>query len=158
MSSILPGSNEVIRVLVIEDSPEDRELLQRQLRQARLADGVRFISDGKEALKFVAENSAELDECLMVIFLDLKLPGLSGLDLLYKIRKIPEIATIPVIVMTSSQRSGDLEECRKLRVANYVEKPVTFASFSKAMADVFHLKRNTRIEPSGKTGVLSALR
>lgn len=156
---MLSSHSEEIRVLVIEDNPEDRALLQRQLRKTGLAEGICFISDGKEALKFVAENSAALDENLRVIFLDLKLPGLDGLELLRKIRKIPGIAAIPVIVMTSSQRPGDLEECRKLKVANYVEKPVTFASFSKAMADVFHL-RAIRSEASEKTdiGVLSLAR
>ena len=156
---MLSSHSEEIRVLVIEDNPEDRALLQRQLRKTGLAEGICFISDGKEALKFVAENSAALDENLRVIFLDLKLPGLDGLELLRKIRKIPGIAAIPVIVMTSSQRPGDLEECRKLKVANYVEKPVTFASFSKAMADVFHL-RAIRSEASEKTdiGALSLAR
>jgi len=146
-----------VRVLVIEDNPEDRELLQRQLRKSGLAEGICFISDGKEALKFIADNSVVLGENLMVIFLDLKLPGLDGLELLRKIRKNPESAAIPVIVMTSSQRPSDLEECRKLKTANYVEKPVTFASFSKAMADVFHLRAD-RAEPPEKPniGVLSA--
>jgi CheY-like chemotaxis protein len=153
-------SSEVPRVLVIEDNPEDRELLQRQLRQTRLAEGVHFIDDGKEALRFITKNSEVLDENLMVIFLDLKLPGLGGLELLRKIRKIPGMATIPVIVMTSSQRPSDIEECRKLKVANYVEKPVTFTSFSKAMADVFHLKKSVNVGVGEKPdiGTLSAAR
>jgi two-component system response regulator len=137
----LPASQ--VRVLVVEDNADDRELLLRQLRKTGMADQVKFISDGKEALLFLtAPEPRPADEDLIAIFLDLNLPSLSGLDLLRLLRQNETLQDTPVIVMTSSNNPRDLEECRRLRVTQYVSKPVTFTSFSKAVADVFHLPRN----------------
>jgi two-component system response regulator len=136
------GTAESVRVLVIEDNPDDRELLSRQLRKGGLADQVKFISDGKEALEYLIGPEAPDPENLVVILLDLRLPSLSGLELLRQLRSRREFQSVPVTVMTSSNNPHDLEECRRLNVAHYVNKPVTFSSFSKAVADVFHSPRN----------------
>lgn len=127
-----------MRVLVIEDNEDDRELLLRQLTKSKMAEQVKFIADGREALDFLLQDKGGLVESLMVIFLDLKLPGVGGLEVLRRIRQTSHLRSIPVVVMTSSQDPADLEQCTALRVDNYVEKPVTFSAFSKAMADVFH--------------------
>jgi two-component system response regulator len=138
-----PSPASQVRVLVVEDNADDRELLLRQLRKTGMADQVKFISDGKEALLFLtASDQQPADEDLIAIFLDLNLPSLSGLDLLRLLRQNETLQDTPVIVMTSSNNPRDLEECRRLRVTQYVSKPVTFTSFSKAVADVFHLPRN----------------
>ena len=60
------------------------------------------------------------------------------LELLRRLRARGNFRNVPVMVMTSSNDPNDLEECRKLKVINYVTKPITFSSFSKAVADVFH--------------------
>ena len=131
-----------VRVLVIEDNPDDRELLLRQLRKSGMDNHVKFISNGKEALDFLlTPRAVPLCNALIAIFLDLKLPALSGIELLRRLRTREELLAVPVIVMTSSNNPDDLEECRRLKVTNYVSKPVTFTSFSKAVADVFHLPR-----------------
>jgi two-component system response regulator len=131
-----------VRVLVVEDNDDDRELLLRQLRKTGMDSHVKFISNGQEALEFLTKPRAvSLSEDLIAIFLDLKLPSLSGLELLRRLRVRDELQDTPVIVMTSSNDPKDLEECRRLKVTNYVSKPVTFTSFSKAVADVFHLPR-----------------
>jgi CheY-like chemotaxis protein len=129
-----------VRVLVVEDNADDRELLLRQLRKSGMDSHVKFISDGKEALDFLSLKNDPADE-LIAIFLDLRLPSLSGIELLRRLRGQGPLQDVPVIVMTSSIDPNDLEECRRLKVTNYVSKPVTFTSFSKAVADVFHLPR-----------------
>jgi CheY-like chemotaxis protein len=129
-----------VRVLVVEDDADDRELLMRQLRKSGMDSHVRFISNGQEALEFLTGSGRTKSiEELIAVFLDLKLPGLSGLELLRRVRVQEELRKLPVIVMTSSNDPNDLEECRRLKVTNYVSKPVTFTSFSKAVADVFHV-------------------
>jgi CheY-like chemotaxis protein len=131
-----------VRVLVVEDNDDDRELLLRQLRKTGMDSHVKFISDGQEALDFLTRPRAvSLTKDLIAIFLDLKLPSLGGLELLRRLRQREEFRATSVIVMTSSNDPKDLEECRRLQVTNYVSKPVTFTSFSKAVADVFHLPR-----------------
>jgi two-component system response regulator len=136
------NSDASVRVLVIEDNADDRELLLRQLRKSGMDSHVKFISNGQEALDFLTRpREIPLTEELIAIFLDLKLPSLSGLELLRRVRRQDELQDIPVIVMTSSNDPNDLDECRRLKVTNYVSKPVTFTSFSKAVADVFHLPR-----------------
>jgi len=147
MSANPPES--LVRVLVIEDNPDDRELLLRQLRKSGMDTHVKFISNGQEALDFLTQpRPVSLAEELIAIFLDLKLPGLGGLELLRRLRNRAGLDDIPVIVMTSSNNPDDLEECRRLKVTNYVSKPVTFTSFSKAVADVFHLPRFQPTPPS----------
>jgi CheY-like chemotaxis protein len=136
------SSDVSVRVLVVEDNADDRELLLRQLRKSGMDSHVKFISDGREALEFLTRTRpASLIDDLIAIFLDLRLPSLGGLELLRRLRLRDELQDIPVIVMTSSNDPNDLEECRRLKVTNYVSKPVTFTSFSKAVADVFHLPR-----------------
>jgi CheY-like chemotaxis protein len=131
-------SGHLVRVLVVEDNADDRELLLRQLRKSGMDTHVKFISNGLEALEFFTGGNGALTEDLIAIFLDLKLPGLNGLELLRRLRAREELNSVPVIVMTSSNNPEDLSECQRLRVNNYVSKPVTFTSFSKAVADVFH--------------------
>jgi two-component system, response regulator len=142
MTTTTKPSEPRVRVVVVEDNDDDRELLLRQLRKTGMDSHVKFISDGQEALDFLTRPQAvSLAQDIIAIFLDLKLPNLGGLELLRRLRQREELRTTPVIVMTSSNDPKDLEECRRLQVTNYVSKPVTFTSFSKAVADVFHLPR-----------------
>jgi CheY-like chemotaxis protein len=142
MGDQIPGEQPV-RVLVIEDNEDDRELLQRQLHKSGMDRQVKFISDGREAIDFLTgPHMRSVAENLIAVLLDLRLPSLSGLDVLRNMRSREELRSTPVIVMTSSNDPRDLEECRNLKVLNYVSKPVTFNSFSKAVAGVFHLPSN----------------
>ncbi|PTX99979.1 two-component system response regulator [Verrucomicrobia bacterium LW23] len=134
-------NDDPIRVLVVEDNQDDRELLLRQLRKAQMDSYVKFISDGREALDFLSGDDAadgKAGDSIIALFLDLKLPSMGGIELLRRIKKMPRYARLPVIVMTSSNDPFDLEECRRLNVHQYVEKPITFSSFSHAVANVFH--------------------
>ena len=127
-----------VKVLVIEDNADDRELLRRQLSKSGLDGHVKFISDGQEALDLLTGPNAPPHDDLIIILLDLRLPSLSGLELLRRLRALPRFQSLPVTVMTSSNDPRDLEECHRLNVLNYLTKPVTFDSFSKAVASVFH--------------------
>jgi two-component system response regulator len=129
-----PKPHEVFRVVVVEDNEDDRELLVRQLRKSEIEHHVKFLTDGKEALRFFAELPPPAPFCdLIAIFLDLKLPGMHGLDVLRGIRKTPRVARTPVVIMTSSLNPKDFEACQELGVSAYVPKPITFEAFSKAI-------------------------
>lgn len=129
------------RVLVVEDSPADQELLQYQLRKSQMAENVVFVSDALRALDLLTgPESKTFRQDLIAVFLDIGLPGMSGIEFLRKIRTMPKMEDLPVIIMTSSSDPRHMEECKRLKVAGYVKKPVTFDSFSKAVANIFHQK------------------
>jgi CheY-like chemotaxis protein len=152
----MPGfsmSENLVRVVVIEDNADDRELLLRQLRKSGMDSHVKFIANGQEALDFLTSPQAPaLGEELIAIFLDLKLPSLNGLELLRRLRASEKLQKLPVIVMTSSDDPKDMDECRRLNVISYVPKPVSFTTFSKAVADVFHLPRAEENSPLSSDG------
>lgn len=135
--SLMPA---VVRVVVVEDNLDDRDLLIRQLRKSKIDEHVKFLTDGREALRFLSHlPPAQPFTDLIAIFLDLKLPGLSGIDLLREIRSLPRTRNIPVIIMTSSLDPRDFEACKELKVAAFVPKPITFDSFSKAITSLTHI-------------------
>jgi len=135
-----PMVDNPVRVIVIEDNEDDRDLLLHQLKKSGMDSHVKFIANGQEALDFLTgPHAPALAEELIAIFIDLKLPSLDGLEILRRLRATEKLRSLPVIVMTSSNDPVDMEECRRLNVISYVPKPVSFATFSKAVADVFHL-------------------
>ena len=129
------------RILIVEDNPDDETLLLRQLKKAQLEKHVRVIHNGTRAIAYVKNPQFEC-ESVAAIFLDLKLPGASGLEVLREIRADQRLQRVPVIVMTSSNSPEELEECRELGIAFFVQKPLTFASFAKAFADLFHARQS----------------
>ncbi len=135
-----PRDAEIVRVLVVEDDEDDRELLTRQLRKSGTDSHVKFIPDGKEALDFLSHLPPPKPFCdLIAIFLDLRLPSMGGMEILRRIKKMRRAANIPVIIMTGALDPKDFEECQRLHVAAYVMKPVTFESFSRAITGLVHL-------------------
>jgi CheY-like chemotaxis protein len=129
------------QILIIEDNADDQLLLLRQLRNAGLAQHIKIISNGGEALHYLKDENLKGAD-LAAIFLDLKLPKVSGLKVLESLRTRDALSNVPVIVMTSSNAPEDLEKCKELGVYSFVQKPLTFSSFAKAFADSFHARRD----------------
>lgn len=128
-----------IRVLVVEDNPNDQELLHRQLRKTPLGEHVLFFTDPRKALTLLrAPESAPLRQGLVALFLDINLPHMSGIELLRRVRQIEGLDNLPVIVMTTDPRPETLTACKELRVSYIADKPVTLTQFSKVIADLFH--------------------
>ncbi len=147
-SQPVQATQPIVRVVVVEDDENDRLLLTRQLRKSDIDRHVKFLSDGKEALEFLTDLPPAAPFCdLIAIFLDLNLPGMSGLNLLGQIRKTPSVQSTPVIIMTGSLDPKDFEACQDLKVAAYIPKPVTFDLFSKAITALPHM-------PVSQTGKL----
>jgi CheY-like chemotaxis protein len=138
----------IVRVVVVEDDADDRELLTRQLRKSKIDSHVRFLTDGKEALNFLSHLPPAAPYCdLIAIFLDLKLPGMSGVELLREIRRTPRVQGTPVIIMTSSLDPKDFEACQDLKASAFIPKPITFELFTKAITSL-------PVLPSTQTGAL----
>lgn len=120
-------------ILLIEDSLEDADLMIRVIKQENPATRVKVIDDGADALSYLFDkgfsvNSANLPK---VIFLDVKLPRLTGPQVLSKLRETESTSTIPVVIMTSSNQQADIDECYRLGANSYLVKPIDFPSFQK---------------------------
>src|SRR5574340_284389 len=120
------------RILLVEDSPNDVELTLEALSEHKLANEVEVAKDGQEALDFLyrkGQFSDRPDGNPAVILLDLKLPKISGLEVLRQIRADEKLKLIPVVVLTSSREETDRVASYSVGVNAYVVKPVDFHSF-----------------------------
>lgn len=120
-------------ILLVEDNDEDLELTLRALRQHRLTNRIHVARDGAEALAYFKANTNQLPK---VVLLDLKLPKVSGLEVLEAIRADERTRSLPVVVLTSSREEPDVKRCYDLGVNSYIVKPVDFDAFVKAVAEV----------------------
>lgn len=126
-------------VLLVEDNPDDAELTIRALKKQGLVNEIHLVSDGEEALEFIfAKGKYEGRNTLKkikVILLDLKLPKVSGMEVLKEIKAHPETSNIPVVVVSSSKEDPDIKSAYALGANSYVVKPVDFNDFMKAIQD-----------------------
>ncbi|SFN88893.1 hypothetical protein SAMN05216386_2089 [Nitrosospira briensis] len=120
--------NTALPILLIEDNPMDVDLTRRAFIRHNLAYPLEVLRDGQEALDFIAGRRAG-EPVPSVILLDLKLPKVSGLDVLRAIRAHPDLGTVPVVVLTSSADDGDVHQAYKLGANSYILKSVDFEKF-----------------------------
>ncbi|PYS41390.1 MAG: two-component system response regulator [Acidobacteria bacterium] len=123
---------ETVEILLVEDNPNDAELTQRALKKTNLDVGLATVRDGAEALEYLFSNRPKPK----VIFLDLKLPKIDGIEVLRRVRADDRLRSVPVVVLTSSQEERDISQCYKLGVNSYIVKPVEFEKFYKAVGDL----------------------
>ncbi len=124
-------------ILMVEDDPDDVALTLRALKKHDIKNEVVVVEDGAEALEFIfatgahaGRDAGHLPEFVM---LDLKLPKVSGLEVLKRIRADERTATLPVVIFTSSKEERDLAEGYNLGANSYVRKPVEFDEFAEAV-------------------------
>ena len=127
------ATDSLTRLLVVEDNEDDTFLLTRQLARAQIDDCVTVIGNGLDALAFLKQTSP----LPLAVFLDLSLPGMSGIDVLKEMKKEASLQNLPVIVMTGSIRPTDMDECTRLGVTAYLTKPIALSTFIKTVTDLF---------------------
>ncbi|MEJ2158331.1 MAG: response regulator [Desulfobacteraceae bacterium] len=124
------------RILLVEDDPKDVELMLSALSEHNLANEVAIARDGVEALDYLFQRGSFDQRPAgnpVVILLDLKMPRLDGLQVIQQIKADEQLRLIPVVVLTSSSESPDLEACYQLGANAYVVKPVSFVEFVDAV-------------------------
>lgn len=135
-------SSNPVEVLLVEDNSRDAELTMRTLSRRKLANDIFRAHDGQEALDWLRGEGTHVGRDLSrrpkVILLDLKLPKVSGLEVLRAIRADEKLRLLPVVMMTSSREESDVVESYKLGVNGYIVKPVDFENFSAAVASAGH--------------------
>ena len=127
-------------ILLIEDNSSDIELTVRALEKGRIANNLVVASDGQEALDYIfgkgeyeGRDSSDLPALTL---LDLKLPKVSGLDVLRQIRSAPATHRMPVVILTSSREEHDMAAGYDLGVNSYIRKPVDFEHFVHCVAQL----------------------
>jgi CheY-like chemotaxis protein len=115
-------------ILLIEDNPMDVDLTRRAFIRHNLTNPLEVLRDGQEAIDFIA-RWREGEPAPSVILLDLKLPKVSGLDVLKSVREHSSLGTVPVVVLTSSAEDVDIHEAYLLGANSYIVKPVDFEKF-----------------------------
>ncbi|MCX7173242.1 MAG: response regulator [Proteobacteria bacterium] len=130
----------VVEILLVEDTDADAELAIHALRKRGLANRLVRVKDGAEALDFIFAQGeySNRDICNRpkVVLLDLRLPKVSGMDVLRRIKGDVRTQKIPVVVLTSSKEGPDLEDCYKLGANSYISKPVEFDDFTKVVGEL----------------------
>jgi len=125
-------ANEPKTILLVEDNADDEQLTLRAMRQSDVPNIIRVARDGAEALDHLFGTSAgrRLPD---LILLDLKLPKVSGLEVLQRIRADERTRTLPIVVLTSSDEERDIVESYSLGANSYIRKPVDFDEFIDAV-------------------------
>jgi two-component system response regulator len=130
----------IVEILLVEDNRRDADLTIRTLEKHNLSNQIKWVKDGEEALNYLLgegeyehRDSFNLPE---VIFLDLKMPKVDGLEVLKTIREHQDLKHLPVVVLTSSQEEKDIVQSYKFNVNSYIVKPVDFKKFGEAIKDI----------------------
>lgn len=123
-------------ILLVEDNRDDEELTLMAFEQSKIMNEVAVVRDGAEALDYLFKTGKYTNRALSdlpaVILLDLKLPKISGLEVLKRIRADDQTQLVPVVILTTSKEQEDIINSYKLGCNSYIRKPVNFTEFIEA--------------------------
>ncbi|HLW60621.1 MAG TPA: response regulator [bacterium] len=126
-------TGEPVEILLVEDTPDHAEMTVRALRKFNISNPIQVVADGAEAIEILCAKDHERNAGLKLVLLDLKLPGIDGIEVLRRIRENPSTRGISVIILTASQEERDAQACRELGVHSYIVKPVDFQKLTDAV-------------------------
>ena len=129
-----------VEILFVEDSIDDATLTIRALAKSGFTNKLHHVKDGAEALDFIyckgIYASRNIKENPKLILLDLKMPKVSGMQVLEKVKSDPNLKSIPVVILTSSQEDPDIAKCYALGANSYIVKPVDSNNFFNAIKEI----------------------
>jgi two-component system response regulator len=130
-----------VDVLLVEDNISDAELTIRELKKHNMANNLYHVRDGEEALDFIFATGkfAGTRDVLhppKVVLLDIQMPKVNGMEVLKKIKTDSRTRSIPVVILTSSKESPDIQKCYDLGANSYIVKPVNFEGFAEAIRNL----------------------
>jgi len=132
MPPVAPNAQPV-EILLVEDSPDDVKLAMRAFRMNNLQNSVQVVRDGAEAIEVLMGDAARPTGLLKLVLLDLKLPKVDGIEVLRRIRAHPVLHRLPVVLLTTSRESRDIQQGYELGCNSYIVKPLDFNQFMEAM-------------------------
>ena len=135
--AVAPTACSQLRILLVEDNPDDEALTIRALKKNNILNEVVVARDGSEAIEFLHGTGKyagrDISVLPEVVLLDLNLPKLSGLEVLKKIRENEQTGLLPVVILTTSNEDRDILSSYKLGANSYIRKPVDFEQFMEAV-------------------------
>ena len=133
-------SGRAIRVLLVEDDLNDIVLTRRAFRKAELPEPIAIVEDGEQAVAYLGATGEFADRRAHplpdLVLLDLKLPRMTGLEVLAWLRQQPSLQRLPVVVLTSSREISDVNRAYELGANSYLSKPVTLDSLARIVSDL----------------------
>jgi len=124
-------------ILLVEDDKGDQNLTVRAFARGKISNEIHIVEDGEEALDYLLRRGKYSDPATSprphIVLLDLNLPKLDGREVLKQIRQEPDLRTLPVIALTTSQQEEDIVRTYNLGVNSYITKPVSPDQFSKVI-------------------------
>ncbi len=134
------NKHQQIEIILVEDNSDDARLAIRELTKNNLANNLIHLKDGEEALNYFFGEKDEAkyysEKISKLVLLDLKMPKVSGIEVLRELRKNEKTKSIPVVVFTSSSEEKDIIETYKLGVNSYIVKPVDFDRFTEVIKEI----------------------
>jgi CheY-like chemotaxis protein len=126
-----------VDILLIEDNPDHVELIVKALRDNNVLSEVHVVTSGEQAIDFLYQRGEYANAAPPgLILLDIKLPGMDGIELLRWIKTDPKLKRIPVVVLSTSEREKDIVGCYNSGANSYIIKPVDFGQFAKVVKEV----------------------
>jgi len=130
-----------VEVLLVDDNITDAELTIRELKKHNLANNLVHLKNGKEALEFIFATgqfagSRDVSHPPKLVLLDIQMPKVNGIEVLQQIKADPRTKAMPVVMLTSSNESPDIQKCYDLGVNSYLVKPVNFETFAESIKNL----------------------
>ena len=127
-------------LLLVEDDPAHAEIVRRNLEDFAVANRIVHVGDGQEALDYLFREGNYQDAALHplpgMVLLDLRLPKVDGLEVLKRVKAQPDLARIPIVILTTSAAESDMAKAYACQANSYLVKPVDLTQFT-ALMDAF---------------------
>lgn len=138
---------EIYNILVIEDELSEQKLIKMLIRNSGYNVKLKFINDGEEAIKFISSfaNNELINEKIDLIFLDLNLPKINGIEVLRSLKNNYHLKSIPVLVLTTSNNQSDINLAYNEGASGYVRKPAVVEEYEKKIESILSYWLNTCI-------------
>ena len=149
--------SDIPKLFLVEDNRDDEDLARLAIELSGVTCQIQVARDRADALDMLFGSAESPTQRLMVppdlVLLDLKMPRVSGLEVLQKLRSDPRTKQVPVVIVTSSSERKDLVDAYKFGASGYVKKPVDLGDFNRAISDICGFWLQSNVLPPGPTEV-----